>query len=148
LEIRERNLQSLAYSQENTTATCNVLSFDVDLAATLSPQSYAMPEFLGPQNLSAGKLPDSMIKVFRALLDNMQDATHSVAIYNVMWEFIMHKSHNKTYTSDEQLHTMELCIYHGIELQVGGLAGEHISQMCRCTGSQSWRRGDQWNNWV
>ena len=43
---------------------------------------------------------------------------------------------------------MELCIYHGIKVQVEGLEGERISKMCRCTGSQSWRRGDRRNHWV
>jgi hypothetical protein len=52
------------------------------------------------------------------------------------------------YISDEQLHTMELCIYHGIKIQVEGLDGERISQMCRCTGRQSWRGGDRRNDWV
>jgi hypothetical protein len=49
-----------------------------------------------------------------------------------------HMSRIKTYISDEQLHTMELCIYHGIKVQVEGLDGECISQMRRCTGSPSW----------
>jgi hypothetical protein len=83
-----------------------------------------------------------MLKDFRALLDTTQDATHRVAIYISTPEFIKHKSRNKTYISDEQLHAMELGIYHGIKIQVEGLDGEHISQMCRCTGSQSWRGGD------
>jgi hypothetical protein len=43
---------------------------------------------------------------------------------------------------------MELCIYHGIHDQVEGIDGEHTSQMCQCTGSQSWHRGDQRNDWV
>jgi hypothetical protein len=43
---------------------------------------------------------------------------------------------------------MELCIYHGIKIQVEGLVGERISLMCRCRGSQSWRRGDRRNDWV
>ena len=60
----------------------------------------------------------------------------------------MNKSCNKTYIWDEQLHTMELCIDHGIKVQVEGLEGERISQMCRCTGSQSWRGGDRRNDWV
>ena len=59
-----------------------------------------------------------------------------------------HKSCNKTYISDEQLHPMELFIYHGIKVEVEGLNGEHISQMRRCTGSQNWRRGDRRNNWM
>jgi len=74
-----------------------------------------------------------MIKGFRALLDNTQDATHRVAIYSGMRGFIKHNSCNKTYISDEQLHAMELWIYHGIKVQVEGLDGERISQMCRCT---------------
>jgi len=43
---------------------------------------------------------------------------------------------------------MELCIYHGIQVQVEGLEGERISQMCRCTESKSWRGGDRRNDWV
>jgi hypothetical protein len=43
---------------------------------------------------------------------------------------------------------MELCIYHGIKAQVEGLKGERISQIYRCTGSESWRRGDRRNDWV
>jgi len=55
-----------------------------------------------------------MIKDFRALLDNTQNATHRVKIYNGTQEFLKHKSSNKMYISDEQLHAMELCIYDGI----------------------------------
>jgi hypothetical protein len=43
---------------------------------------------------------------------------------------------------------MELCIYHDIKVLVEGSDGERISQMCRCIGSQSWRRGNQRNDWV
>jgi hypothetical protein len=89
-----------------------------------------------------------MIKDFRALLDNTHDATHCAAIYSGTREFIKHKSRNKTYISDEQLHAMQLCIYHGIKVQVEGLDGERISQMCRCTGSQSWCGADRRNDWV
>jgi hypothetical protein len=71
-----------------------------------------------------------MIEDCRALLDNTQDAMHHVAIFSGTWELIQHTSCNKTYISDEQLHAMELCIYHGIKVQVEGLEGEHISQMC------------------
>jgi len=88
-----------------------------------------------------------MIKDFRALPDNTQDATHRAAIYSGTWGFIKHKSRNKTCISDEQLHAMELCIYHGIKDQVEGLEGELISQICQCTGSQSWRGGDRQNDW-
>jgi len=89
-----------------------------------------------------------MIKDFGALLENTQDATHHVTIYNGMREFHKHKSHNKTYISDEQLHAMELYKYHGIKVQVEGLDGEHVSQICRSTGSQSWHGGDRRNEWV
>jgi hypothetical protein len=103
---------------------------------------------MGPQNRRDGKYPDSMIKDFRGLLDNTQDATHRAALYSSTREFTQHKGQNKTYLSDEQLHSMELCICHGINFQVEGLDGERISQMCRCTGSKSWRRGDRRNDWV
>jgi len=103
---------------------------------------------MGPQNRHDGKHPGAMIKDFRALLDNTQDATHRVTIYIGTLEFLKHISRNKTYISDEQLHAMELCIYHGIIVQVEGLEGQSISQICRCTGSQSWRGGDRQNDWV
>jgi len=147
-EIRELNLEVLAQRRENSAAACKVLPSGSDLAAPLGPQSYAKPEFMGPQNCRDGKHPDAMIKDFRALLDNTQDTTHRVAIYSGMREFIKHKSRNKTYISDEQLQAMELCIYHGIKVQVEGLDGEPISEMCRYTGSQSRRGGDRRNNWV
>jgi len=109
-EIRALNLQALAQRRENGAATCKVIPSGGDLAAPLSSQSYAKPEFMGPQNRHDGKHSDAMIKDFRALLDNTQDATHRVAIYSGTREFIKHKSCNKTYISDEQLHAMELCI--------------------------------------
>jgi hypothetical protein len=43
---------------------------------------------------------------------------------------------------------MELCIYHGIKVQVEGLDGERISQMCQWTGSESWCGRDRRNDWV
>jgi hypothetical protein len=103
---------------------------------------------MGPQNCHDGKHPDAIIKDFRASLNNRQEAMHRAAIYSATREFLRHKSRNKMYISDEQLHAMELCIYHGINIQVEGLEGERISQMGRCTGSQSWRGGDRRNNWV
>ena len=113
-EIRELNLQALAQRQENSAAACKVLPSGADLAAPLGSQSYAKPEFMGPQNCRDGKHPDAMIKDFRALLDNTQDETHRVAKCSGTREFVKHKSRNKTYISYEQLHAMELCIYHGI----------------------------------
>jgi len=141
-EIRELNLQALAQHWENSAATCKVLPSGADLAAPLGSQSYAKPEFIGPQNCRDAHHPGAKIKHFRALLDNLQGITHRVAIYSGTREFIKHKSRNKTYILDEQLHAMELCIYHGIKFQVEGLDGERISQMCRCTGSPSLRGGD------
>jgi hypothetical protein len=88
------------------------------------------------------------MKDCRALLDRKQDAMHRVTIYNRTGEFLKHKSRNQTYISDEQLHAIELCIYHGINVQVEGLDGERISQICRCTGIHSWRGGDRRNHWV
>jgi len=45
---------------------------------------------------------------------------------------------------------MDLRIYHGIKVQVEGLGGEFISQMCRCIGSQSGCGGNRRNDsvWV
>jgi hypothetical protein len=74
--------------------------------------------------------PDGIIKDFRTLLDNTQDATQRLTLYNGTREFVKHMSHNMTYISDEKLHTMEFCIYHGIEVQVEGLEGERILQIC------------------
>jgi hypothetical protein len=85
---------------------------------------------MGRQIRQDGKHPDAMIEDFRAFLDNTQDATHRLAIYRGTRECIKQKSRNKPYISDEQLHAMEHCIYHGIEVQVEGLDGERISQMC------------------
>jgi len=103
---------------------------------------------MGPQNRCDGKHRDAMIRDFRALVNNVQDAMHHMPIYHGMRESIKHNSRKKTYISDEQLHTMELCIYHGIKVQVEGSEGERISQMCRYTESQSWRGGDRQNDWV
>jgi len=147
-EIRELNLQALAQRRENSAATCIVLPSGADLAAPLGSQLYAKPEFMGPQNRRDGKHTDAMIKDFRALLDNTQDATHRATIYNGTREFLKNKSRNNTYISDEQLLSMELCIYHGIKVQVEGLEGEGISQICRCTESESWHGGDRRNDWV
>ena len=146
--IRELNLHALAQHRENSAVACKVLPSGTYLTAPLASQSYAKPEFMGPQNCSDGMYPDAMIKDFRVLLDNTQEAMHQVAIYSGTWEFIKHMSRNKTYISDEQLKAMELCIYHGTKVEAEGLDGECISQMCRCTGSQSWRGGDQRNPWV
>jgi len=131
-EIREHNLQALSTRWENSATACNVLPSGTALAAPLCSHSSEKPKFMGPQNPHDGKHTDPMIKDFRALLENTQDITPHVAIYTGTWEFIKHKSHNKTYISDEQLHAMELCIQHGIKIQVEGLEGEHISEICQC----------------
>jgi len=83
-----------------------------------------------PQNRRDGQHCDAMIKDCRVRLDNTQDATHRMLLFNGRWEFLKHKSRNKTYISDEQLHTMEFCIHHCIKVQVEGLEDERISQIC------------------
>jgi len=147
-EIREVNSGTLAQHRENIAATCKVLPTGVDLAAPRSSQLYAKYKFMQPCNRRDGMDPDAMINDFRALLFNTQDTAHRVTIYNGTWQFLMHKSHNKMYISDSQLHAMELCIYHGIKIQVEGVSGQRISQICWCTGSQNWCRGDQRKDWV
>jgi hypothetical protein len=114
----------------------------------LSLQSYAKPEFLGLQNRPDGLHSEAMIKDCRVLLGNTQDATQCMAIYSDTCEYIKYQSGIKTYISDDQLHPMELCTHQCIQVQVEGLEGEHISHMCRCTGSPSWHRGDPQNTWV
>jgi len=86
--VGELNVEALAQHRENSTAACKVLPSSAYLAAPLSPQSNAKPQFMGPHNRRDGKLPEAMIKNFRALLDNTQDATHRVAISSGTWEFI------------------------------------------------------------
>ena len=115
-EIRELNLQAFAQLWANRAAACKVLPSGAYLAAPLSPQSYAKPELRWPQNPRDGKHPDTMNKDCRALLGTMQDTMHLVAIYSGTRWFIKHKSRNKTYISDEQLHAMELCIYRHIKV--------------------------------
>jgi hypothetical protein len=147
-KTRELKLQALVRRRDNSAAACKVPPSGTDLAAPLGIQSYAKPQFMVPQNRRDRKHPHAMIKDFRALLDNTQDATHSVAIYSGTPEFINHNCRNKTYISDDQLHAMELRIYRGIKVHVEGLDGERGSQMGRCTGSESWRGGDRSNGWV
>jgi hypothetical protein len=65
-----------------------------------------------------------MINDLKALLHHTQDTMHHLATFSSIWEVIKHLSGNKAYISDEQLHTMECCIYHGIQIQVEGLEGE------------------------
>jgi hypothetical protein len=118
------------------------------MVTPLSPQSYGKPKLMGPQNRHNGEHPDTMIKDFIALLNNTQDIMHYMAIYSGMRGFIKQKSHNKMYISNEQLDAIELCTQHGINVQVKGLDGECISQMCRYTGSQNWHGGNPPNDWV
>jgi hypothetical protein len=92
---------------------------------------------MGPQNSHDGNYPFTLIKHFRALLDNMQGTTDHVAIFNSNWRVITHMSCNMTYILDEQMHVMEFFIYHGIQVQVEGIDGAYISQVSRGTGSQS-----------
>jgi len=68
----------------------------------------------------------------------MQHATHRVAIYSGTREFINRMSRNKMYISDEQLHTMELCIYHGINAQLSVLK---VIAYLRCVEAQKDKAG-------
>jgi hypothetical protein len=138
-QIRELNIQALAQHWENSAAACNVFPSWDERVASLSSQSYAIPKFMGPQNRRNGKHPDPMVIDFRALHDNTQDAMHHMTIFSATHEFVKCKSRNKSYISNEQLHVIELCIYHGIKIHVEGLEGKSISRMCRCTGRLSWR---------
>jgi len=147
-KIRELKLHAVNQRWENSTAACKVLPSGADLAAPLSSESDAKPQFMAPQNLCDGKYPDAMIINIWPLLDNTQDAMHCIAIYSGKGELIKQKSCNMMYILDEQLHPMELCIYHGINVEVEGFEGERISYMCWYTGSQSLRRGDRQNDWV
>jgi hypothetical protein len=81
-KITELNLQALAQHRKNSAAPCKVFPSSADLAAPMSSQLYAKPQFMGPQNRRDGKHPDTIIKDFRALLDNTQDATHHIAIFS------------------------------------------------------------------
>jgi len=148
VEFTELHLQAVAQRRENSAAAGKVLPSGANLAPPQSSKSYVKPRFMGPQNCHDGKHPDAMMKDFRPLLDNTKDAMCCVVIYCGTGEWIRHSSRNKPYISDEQLHSMELCIYHGIKVRVEGLEGEHTSQMCWCTGCQSWRRGDRWHDRV
>jgi len=85
---------------------------------------------MGFQNRLEGKHPDADIKDFRALLDNTQDAMLRVEIYSGTRKILKHNSRNKICRSDQQLHGMALCVYHGIKVQVEGVDGERIAQMC------------------
>ncbi|KAF8538639.1 hypothetical protein BDD12DRAFT_884597 [Trichophaea hybrida] len=65
-EIRVLNLQALVQCRVNSATICKVLPSDADLAAPLSSQSYAKPEFMGPLIRHDGKHPDALIKDFIA----------------------------------------------------------------------------------
>lgn len=80
--FKVHNVQVLSEHRENSTATCEVLFSVADQAALLRSASYAKPEFMGPQNCHEGNHHDAAIKDFRALINNGQDMTHHVAIFN------------------------------------------------------------------
>jgi len=82
LKLRELSLPALPPHRENSAAACKVLPSGADLAAPLSHQSYAKPQFPGPQNCCDGMHPEDMIKDFRPLLNNTLDAMHHAAIYS------------------------------------------------------------------
>jgi len=146
--IRELNPQALGQRRDHWAATSKALSSGADLAAPLSTQSYAKPEFKGPQNRHDGEHPDSTIKDFRSLHAIMHDAMHHLTMYNTTGYSIKHMSRNTIYISDEQLHAMELCICCSNMAQFDGLVGACTFHSWRCTWSQSCHGGDRWNDWV
>jgi hypothetical protein len=99
--IRELNLKALAQRQENSTARCKVLPSAADLPAPLSSQAYVKPKLMGPHHGRDGMHPANMIKDLRAFIDNMQDATHRLTLYNSTREFVKHTCGKKTSLSDE-----------------------------------------------
>jgi hypothetical protein len=103
---------------------------------------------MGPQNRLDGQHCDAMIKIIRALLDNLQDTTHRVTMKNSRREILRDVSCKKIYISDEPLHAMELWIDQGIKVQVEGSEGERLSQIWRCTGSHSRCGGARRNDWI
>jgi len=120
-EIKVLNPHALALRRENSTATCTVLTSGADLAAPVSSPSYGKPKFMGPQNRRDGNHSDAIISDFRALLDNTQVTTYHMTIYIRTQQFLKNMSLNKMYISDEQLHAMELCMYHAINVEVEDL---------------------------
>jgi hypothetical protein len=115
---------------------------------TLNSNSESLPKFMWPQNNHDGKHTDAMIKDFWSQLDNTQGATHHVATYFGIQEFIQDKSCDMMYISDEELSAIKFCIYNGVRIQVQGLERERISPMCRCTGSQNCCGGGWRNHWM
>jgi hypothetical protein len=91
LDIREINLQTLTECWENSAHACIVLRSGANLAAPLGSQSYAWPQFMGPNNRRDGNHPDAMIKESRALLDHSHNTTHRLAVYIGTWDLIQHK---------------------------------------------------------
>ena len=114
------------------------------------PPANCEPRIHGTPVLPWWKYLYTMLKAFRALLCNTQQAMLSMVLYNGARDILKHQSCNMMYLSHEKQHAMELCIYHGIEVQGEGLKGEHISHVCQWIGSKSWCGGDQQNNsvWV
>jgi hypothetical protein len=128
-EIGELPPQALIPHLEHSAGTSKVYPSGADLAASMSSQSYAKPQFMGPHNSHNGKNLDTMMKDFRVLLDDTQNETHHMAVYSSLQEFIKHRSHNKKYISNELLPAMERCSHHGTKDQVEGVASECVSPM-------------------
>jgi len=64
IKVREQNLQVLTQGRENSIAACKVLTSSANLDAALSPQSYAQPVIMRPQNCHDGNHPGAMINDF------------------------------------------------------------------------------------
>jgi hypothetical protein len=103
---------------------------------------------MGPQTFQDWKHPNAVMKVFGGLLVDLHDLMYYGALYKGTWEFIKHKSHNMMYILDEQRHPKELCINHGIKIQVDDWEGKGIPLMSRGTRNHWCRAGDRRNHLV
>jgi len=105
-EASELNLQASAQCRTYSSASSNDLPSGADFASPLPSQSYVNHKFMGPQIYPDGKHPDTMIRDFRAILHTTEETKHRMVIISDAQEFTKQKRHKKTYTSDEQPHTM------------------------------------------
>jgi hypothetical protein len=139
--IRELNILALARRRERDAKN------EEEPPPPLSPP-YTKPRFIGPQAQKGKDDGDALIKDFGALLDSTEDPSQREALYNGVREIIKQRSSNGTYLSDDQLLAVELCVYHGVKVEVEDLNGDRQFQICRCTGNQPWRGRDRRNDWV
>lgn len=93
--MRKLTLQALAQPRENSGATSKFLSFNANLAAPLSWQSYELPRYIELQSRHDENHPNAIIQHFKTLLDIMQDSINRLATFRSTEEYIKHKSLDK-----------------------------------------------------